>query len=122
MAFTARRKVLIEFHSCGQIEPLLEMFIALGVDVLNPMQAYGPRPARVRAATQGRMALRGAVRSATIMDGPVERIAAEVRERIGLLGRDGGYFCGPDQDLPFPPAHLEELRRAVEQYGKYPLE
>ncbi len=38
------------------------------------------------------------------------------------LGRDGGYFCGPDQGMPFPKAHVDALNQAVERYGRYPLE
>jgi len=113
--------VLIGFHSCGNIESALEMFIDLGVDVLNPVQATANNLAKVRSLTQGRMALQGAVSTATVMAGPPERIVAEVRRRLWQLGRDGGYFCGPDQGLPFPPEHVEALRRAVEMYGQYPL-
>jgi len=66
--------------------------------------------------------LQGGVSSATVYEGPVERIAAEARQRMWQLGRDGGYFCGPDQGLPFPAEHIEALRATVEQYGRYPLE
>lgn len=31
--FHQSRGVLVNFHSCGHIEPLLEAFIALGVDI-----------------------------------------------------------------------------------------
>ena len=56
------------------------------------------------------------------MDGPPERIEAEVRTRIAQLGRDGGYFCYADQGLPWPKEHIEVLQRAVEEYGTYPIE
>jgi hypothetical protein len=112
---------LIGFHSCGAVESAIETFVQLGVDVLNPVQATANDLDGIRSRTQGRMALRGGVSSATIMDGPVERIAAEVRERIWQLGRDGGYFCCQDQDLPFPEPHIDALHQAVEEYGQYPL-
>ena len=64
----------------------------------------------------------GAVPSHVVLDGPVERIREEVKERINLLGREGGYVCTPDQGLPYPPEHLETLHAAVEAYGRYPLE
>lgn len=113
--------VLIGFHSCGRVESVLETFMALGVDVLNPVQATANDLEMVRSVTQGRMALQGAVSTATIMAGPPERIVDEVRRRLWRLGRDGGYFCGPDQGLPFPARHIDALRRAVETYGRYPL-
>jgi hypothetical protein len=92
------------------------------VDVLNPVQATANDLVRVRARTQGRMALQGGVSSATVMEGPVERIMAEVRERLWLLGRHGGYFCTPDQHLPFPARHIEAFEQALDRYGRYPLQ
>ncbi len=115
------RGVLIEFHSCGKIEWMLPNWLALGVDILDPIQATANDLDRVRELTQGRMALHGGVSSATIMDGPPESIVAEARARMWQLGRSGGYFCAPDQGLPYPPAHLEALCRAVDDYGRYPL-
>jgi uroporphyrinogen decarboxylase len=114
--------VLKLFHSCGNILPFLEMFIGLGVDILNPIQATANDLDKVRAQTQGRMALQGGVRSATVMDGPVERIKAETRERMWQLGRNGGYFCHWDQGLPFPQAHRDALEEAITEFGRYPLQ
>jgi hypothetical protein len=53
--------------------------------------------------------------------GPVPAIREEVRRRILQLGRDGGYFCAPDQYLPTPEAHRRALLDAIEEYGRYPL-
>lgn len=114
--FYKRCGVLVTFHSCGNIESVVETFMDLGVDVLNPVQATANDLDRVRKMTQGRMALQGAVSSALIMEGPPERIAAEVRKRIRQLGRGGGYFCGPDQGMPFPRAHIDALHDAVATY------
>ena len=119
--FYGERGVLTKVHSCGNIESLLEMFGDLGVDILNPVQATANDLNQVRDVTNGRMALQGAVGSATIMDGPADRIVEEVRTRIWQLGRDGGYFCGPDQGLPFPEEHIDAVHRAVEEFGHYPL-
>ena len=113
--------VLIGFHCCGNLDSVINVFLDLGVDVLNPIQVTANDLDRIRKASHGRMALSGAVSTVTVMDGPPERIAAEVRKRLWQLGRDGGYFCGPDQGLPFPKEHIEALREALEDYGRYPL-
>ena len=114
-------RVPIGFHSCGKIEEALETFIRLGVNVLNPVQATANDLERLRTVTQERMALKGGVGSAIIMAGPPARIEAEVRARIRQLGRNGGYFCASDQDLPYPRAHREAFAEAVARYGRYPL-
>jgi hypothetical protein len=67
------------------------------------------------------MALQGGVRSATIVSGPVAAIRAEVAQRLWQLGRGGGYFCGPDQGMPWPEEHIQALRDAVKEMGAYPL-
>ena len=113
--------VLINFHSCGHITPLLETFIALGINILNPIQASANDLDEVRRITQGRMALQGGVRSATVVSGPQEAIRMETIERMYQLGRQGGYFCFPDQCMPWPEEHYQALEETVEELGRYPL-
>jgi uroporphyrinogen decarboxylase len=120
--FYRERGVIITRHCCGHVEPILEMMIDIGVDCLNPIQATANDQARVREITQGRMALSGGVSTRIIMDGPPERIRAETRKCMWVLGRQGGYFCGPDQGMPFPEEHIAALRETVEEYGVYPLQ
>ena len=120
--FYKQHEVLISFHSCGHITPILDVFIDLGVDILNPVQASANDLQLVRERTQGRMALQGGINSGLVVSGPVEKISQEVHHRIHQLGRDGGYFCSPDQGMPWPQEHIEALYKAVNQFGKYPLE
>jgi uroporphyrinogen decarboxylase len=119
--FYKERNVLIGFHSCGNIESVIETFMMLGVDILNPIQATANNLDEIRARTKGRMSLQGGVSSATIMDGPVDRIVEEVKKRMKQLGQDGGYFCCPDQGMPFPKEHIDAVYKAVNDYGHYPL-
>ena len=116
------RDILVTFHSCGHIEPVVALVMDLGVDILNPIQASANNLETVRRATHGRMTLQGGISSALIMSGPIEDIREEVRRRIRQLGRHGGYFCGPDQGMPWPEAHIRALDEAVEEFGTYPLQ
>ena len=122
IGFYKARGVLINFHSCGNVASVIEPIMSLGVDILNPVQATANDLDGLRARTQGRMALQGGISSATLMDGPPDRIRAEVRQRIGQLGQHGGYFCCQDQELPYPAEHLDALNAAVAEYGRYPVE
>jgi uroporphyrinogen decarboxylase len=116
-----RHGVLIRFHSCGHIEPLIDLFIELGVDILNPVQASANDLRAVRERTAGRMALHGGVPSALLMKGPADAIRAEARRCMRALGAEGGYFCAPDQGMPWPEAHFQALKETVENEGRYPL-
>ena len=120
--FYKERDVLIWFHSCGNVESVVQTFIDLGVDILNPVQATANDLEKIRSVSRNRMALHGGVSSTTIMAGPVERIRQEVRERIQQLAGEGGYFCSKDQGMPFPKAHIEALQDAVQEYGQYPIQ
>ena len=112
-----RNGVVISFHSCGHVEPVLGMLMELGVDCLNPVQATANNLARVREMTRGKMALQGGVSTELIMKGPADEIKKATRDAIALLGRDGGYFCSPDQGMPFPPENIAAFHEAVEEYG-----
>ena len=119
--FYKKNNVLIYFHSCGHIEPVLDLFFDLGVNILNPIQATANNLENVRRKTAGKMALHGGVSTLTIMEGPVDKIKAEVKYVLNLLGKEGGYFCAPDQGMPFPEANYKAYEEAVEEYGRYPL-
>ena len=116
-----RHGVLINFHSCGNIEAMIPIFLELGIHILNPVQATANDLDKVRMLTQGRVALLGGVSSELLMQGPAERIVQEARRRMRQLGTQGGYFCTADQHMPFPPGHLAALQQAVNLYGRYPL-
>lgn len=113
--------VLIEFHSCGHIEPFLERFIDLGIHILNPIQGTANNLETVRRVTQGRIALHGGVRSDILLEGSAEDIERETRACMRILGRDGGYFCDMDQVMDYKPESLQVMRDTIERYGRYPL-
>ena len=116
------RGILVDFHSCGHIEPVVDTLMDLGVNILNPVQATANNLVTLREKTMGRMALAGAISTKLLMEGPCEKIVSEVRDTMMLLGQHGGYFCCPDQGMPFPEEHYAAYQEAVEQYGTYPLE
>jgi uroporphyrinogen decarboxylase len=117
-----QHKVMINFHSCGCIGAILDTFVDLGVTILNPVQATANNLDELRRRTQGRMALQGGVCSGVIVSGPISAIRDEVRRRLWQLGRDGGYFCKPDQGMPWPKEHRQAVDDVVKEFGRYPLQ
>ena len=113
--------IIINFHSCGYIEPMIETFIELGVNILNPIQSSANNLKNVRAMSKNRLVLQGAVNSDVVYSGTENEIRSLVRKRIDMLGKDGGYICCPDQGLDYPPENIEILEDEVRSYGKlYP--
>jgi uroporphyrinogen decarboxylase len=113
------RDVLVNFHSCGSIASLVDIFMGLGIDILNPIQASANDLDELRRLTQGRMALQGGVSSALMVSGPPQAIKEEVHRRILQLGRQGGYFCAPDQGMPWMEVHEQAFNDALEEFGRY---
>lgn len=113
------RGVIINFHTCGHIEPLIDLFVELGIDVINPVQATANDLSAIVSKSGGRLALQGGVSTKIIMEGPEEAIRAAVKHAIATAGGRGGYFCAPDQGMPFPPENIAAFNRAVEELGVY---
>jgi len=116
--FYKDKDVIINFHSCGYIEPMIDTFIRLGVNILNPVQASANNLEKVRELTKGKLILSGAVNSDVIYGGTEDEIRGLVRRRIDTLGKDGEYICCPDQGLNYPPRNVEILEDEVVKYGR----
>jgi uroporphyrinogen decarboxylase len=114
---------LVNFHSCGCVQAIVEDLVEVGVDILNPVQARANDLALVKRQAQGRMALQGGIDTQQVlMRGTPEAVEAEVKRVLKTLAPGGGYLIGPDQGMPFPPENIDALWRAAERWGKYPLE
>ncbi|MFC2016867.1 uroporphyrinogen decarboxylase family protein [Chloroflexota bacterium] len=112
--------VKIWFHSCGTFRPVLPDLIDIGMDVWETVQVHlpGNEPEVLKREYGKDITFFGAINSQhTLPFGTTEDVRAEVRERIRVLGKGGGYICGPDHTvLPDVPvdnvlAMLDEARK-----------
>jgi hypothetical protein len=82
-------------HSCGSVAELLPEFIASGFDILNPVQtaAAGMDPRTLKERFGERIVFwGGGVDTQKVLPfGTPQEIRAQVRERMEVLGRGGGY-------------------------------
>ena len=86
------------FHSCGAIRPFIPELIALGVDVLDPIQPVGSEmaPERLKADFGDRLSFHGGIDMQHLLPhGSPQQVRAEVRRYCETLGRNGGYVLGP---------------------------
>jgi uroporphyrinogen decarboxylase len=88
----------IHNHACGSIVELVEDYIELGIDVLNPMQvsATNMSPQNLKQRFSGRMAFWGGIDTQALLPhGQPEEIRQSVRETIQAMdGLGGGYVLG----------------------------
>ena len=98
-------------HSCGGVRDLIPDLIAVGVDVLDPIQtqAAGMVPRELKALFGDELSFHGAIDTQTTLPfGTVEDVRQEVRERIEVLGRGGGYILAPTHNIQ-PDTPVERI-------------
>jgi uroporphyrinogen decarboxylase len=111
-----RAGILVILHSCGNITPLIDDFLDLEIDVLDPLQPMCNNLMEIRRRTSGRLCLCGGVSSTTLMSGDTFRTARDTLELIQRLGEAGGYIVGPDDDQTYPDETHEAMLRTVQTY------
>ncbi len=87
--------VLVMYHSCGSILPIIDDLIQIGVDILEPVQtsAKGMDPAFLKQTYGSRMSFHGGVDEQEVLPhGTAEQVTAEVQQLAMTLGREGGYI------------------------------
>lgn len=111
------------FHTDGYTWDILDDFIEVGIDVLNP-QHHIMGNERVAERIAGRVCLRSDLdRQHILPHGTPEEVKNHVKEIIALFANyNGGLILhgeiGPD--VPFE--NITAMYQAFEQYGQYPLE
>ena len=89
-------------HDDGNIIQILPELIALGINLLNPLQwrADGMDRATLKRVAGPHVVLHGGMDNQhTLPFGTVAEVQAEVRENISLLGAGGGYILAPCHNL-----------------------
>ncbi|MAF06423.1 MAG: hypothetical protein CL389_01040 [Acidiferrobacteraceae bacterium] len=123
----ARTPAKIFFHSCGDVFPLIEDFIDIGVDILNPIQTSSGKMSDLAALKKRfgkNIVFCGGIDSHRILPyGSVEEVRQEVRRVIGILGPGGGTMIGAVHTVmnDVPPENVLAMVDAVEEFGHYPL-
>lgn len=114
------------FHTDGNVTPLLDDLVEIGVDVLNPVQpsALGDLAA-LKAAYGDRLSFSGAIDTHQVLpNGRPDDVRAEVKRRIQELGPGGGYILSSVHSIlvDVPPENVLAMADAAQEFGRYPLE
>jgi uroporphyrinogen decarboxylase len=108
-------KVLL--HSCGSVHDLIEDFIEIGVDVLNPVQtsAAGMEPERLGRKFGGRMVFwgGGADVQEVLPRGTPSQVRRDVQRRLEAFG--DGFVFAPIHNLQadIPPENIAAMYDAA---------
>ena len=109
------------FHSCGSFVEVLPDLIDIGMDVWETCQVHldGNDPRRLKREFGSHITFYGAISTQqTLPFGLASDVRGEVRERIRVLGRGGGYICGPDHTIR-PEVPVENVLALFDEAKSY---
>jgi hypothetical protein len=111
-------------HSCGSVLVLLPDIIEAGFDILNPVQcsAAGMDPQTLKDRFGAKITFwgGGVDTQKTLPFGTPDQIRVEVKRRMEIFGRDGGFVFNPVHNVQArtPPENLAALYEAVREYRR----
>lgn len=124
MASLCHKNGLVFFmHTDGNVMPLMEDFIDLGLDVLQPIDPSCMDIFKVKEMYGDRITLVGNVSNEMLRTGTPSEIERYVDELITRVAPGGGYCVGSGNSVP-EWANFENymaMRNTVLKNGKYPL-
>ncbi|MDJ0923638.1 MAG: uroporphyrinogen decarboxylase family protein [Acidimicrobiia bacterium] len=118
----------VMFHTDGDVFPLIDDFIEMGVDILNPIQTSAGKMSNLTELKQrfgDDIIFCGGMDTARVLpQGTPEEVRQETRRIIEALGQDGGLMIGAVHTVmnDVPAENVLAMVDAVEEFGHYPLE
>jgi len=123
-----RTNAKVFFHSDGDVAPLIEDFIEIGVDILNPIQTSAGSMSDLPSLKKrfgNNVVFCGGIDTQRILPfGSTEDVRQEVRRVMQILGPGGGCMIGAVHTVmnDVPPENVLAMVDAVEEFGHYPLQ
>lgn len=117
-----RPDIIIFFHSCGNIEPFIEHFVELGIDILDPIQPETMDICALKNRYGRQLCFHGGIGIQSVLrEGNPQQVRDSVRRTIDVMADGGGYICAPSHtlqhDIPFE--NIEAFVEATRTFGRY---
>ena len=113
------------FHGCGATFDLIPDLIDLGFDIINPVQvsATGMDTKRLKQTYGKDISFwgGGVDTQHTLPFGTPDEVRAQVRERLQVFGRGGGFVFNPIHNVQakVPIGNLLAMYETIRDYGHY---
>ena len=113
--------IIINQHSCGKIDMIVEDLVEMGADCWNPCQPCNDL-AQLKQEFGRDICFIGGVDSQFVLANPAagpDDVVREVRMRIQqMASRDGGYIIGPSHSVPYDKKKLKAMQDTIREYGR----
>lgn len=114
----------IAYHSDGNIYPIIDELVEIGIDVLNPVQPKAMDPSSLKKRYGKRLSFWGSIdEQYTLPFGTPEQVKKEVIERIKTMAPGGGFIISPTHhvQLDTPLENFFTFLNTAREFGKYPI-
>jgi len=103
--------IKIAYHSCGSIRPIIPDLIEIGLDILNPLQplAKDMDGESLKNEFGEKLSFFGGIDIQQLLPkGTPAEIKAVVKEKMQILGKNGGYILAPAHNIQ-PDTPIENI-------------
>jgi len=119
------KNIKFAHHSDGYIEPIIEDFIEIGLDILNPVQPQCMDPVEIKKKYGKQLTLWGTVDNQYILPFDTEKeLYDELTRLLRGVAPGGGYIIGGAHCIQPTPVHMNNMFKMVDfvkKHGKYPI-
>ncbi len=110
------------YHSDGNLFPILDGLLKLGMNAIHPLQSSAMDIGKMKNEYGSKVCLIGNIDlDHTLTLGTPEEVDNEVRERIAVAGKGGGYIISSGNSLTnyCKTENVQAMAKAVKRYGGY---
>ena len=120
----ANKDLITILHSDGAVKTLLHDIKEMGIEVFNPVQPNVPghTPEEIKGEFDAMLTFWGAIDQQYLLpNGTDEEVENDIREKIKVLGKDGGYMIAPAHIIQsdVSPERVEFFIETCKKYGAY---
>ncbi len=111
------------FHSDGNLMPILDDLLSLGMSGLHPIEPGAMDLALLKKRYRGSLCLVGHISVDTLSRGTPEEVDALVKQAITVAGPGGGYIAGSSNSVAYycRAENVRAMQHAILRYGRYPI-
>jgi uroporphyrinogen decarboxylase len=112
------------YHSDGNLMPLLDDMLELGMNALHPLEPGSMDIAELKRRYGGRIAFVGNINLDTLSTGTPQQVRREVKEAIRVLGPRFGYLLSSSNSITdyCRAENVVAMVQALKEFGRYPLD
>jgi len=111
------------FHSDGNLYPILDDLLSLGINGLNPIEPLSMDIIELKRNYGDRLCLVGNIDVDNLSRGTPEDVREEVHRKINALAPGGGYVVSSSTSVTeyVRPENFAAMIEAIQDFGEYPI-